>query len=720
MTVKSIDIELDRKNGVYYGGEVVRGTVRLNVSDDTTKCRGFHLNLVGKSHVHWHTGSEDDRSDYDGTTCFQDQRFTVYGNFYKTGLLDNVGEDALFDMVHNSGVILIPCNDAKSLNFIVRVMAHYAWAKKDDLLGEITINASVLLAGSGRTESLPLTRKGRPEKGEVTLSAKILPFDAIFPKRSHSGAEISLLASKRECLVLRVHQATGLRKAEMIGKNSVYVQVYEATERVQSGTALPGPDKKIVLPQSETIFPFALQLRNDAPGSAELQVGDSSYVRYYIRANVEFANWRDPNFKRYITVLPNRPLPSLVLLGKAMTETIDAPIHNCKFCNCRCFLDGLVSLRLSMDRMAYAPGETINFAGSQVVNDTKSTMTATVSMRRYAVLRTGTKFSTKITTDFYLTEFEILPLSTTQVPNIDSRVPAVFPSFFGGVVGEPSTSFYPCLKWTYVIDMRVGFKKGDCKGSAHAISPVLISAAPPYEHALAKISSSPASLTIPDAWAIFDHAITGPGPNDTCPTITGSKGVGGMRTSNADQLGPLIMKNEHGEDAGALGEPPTFQPIVNTFSHAIVQNNTPAASAGEIGESKLPSTTTRKKSLEKLLVDMDMSFDKRLTVGEWCRDHRQEAIELKPADLETILGKVTFSLDQPAVVGELAAAFEGTGKLTCSHVAAAMNACPYQKADVAKLMAPHVRDPENKERVLNLIDFDYERRMVVFGGDQYA
>ena len=316
MTVKSIGIELDRPNGVYYGGEVVRGTVRLNVSDDTTKCRGFHLSLVGKSHVHWHTGGEDKLLDHhDGTTYFQDKRFTVHGNFYKTGLLDNAGKDALFDMVHNSGMILMPCNDAKSLDLIVRVMA-YDWGKRDVLLGEITINASVL-AGSGRTETFPLTRKGRPEKGEITLSAKLIPFDAIFPKRSRSGAEISLLASKRECLVLRVHQATGLRKADMIGKNNVYVQVYEATEPVQEcGKALPGPDNEVVLPQSEAVFPFTFQLCNDAPGSAELRVGDGCYVRYYIRANVYLAKWRDPIFKRHITVLPNRPLPSLVLLGK--------------------------------------------------------------------------------------------------------------------------------------------------------------------------------------------------------------------------------------------------------------------------------------------------------------------------------------------------------------------------------------------------------------------
>jgi hypothetical protein len=103
-----------------------------------------------------------------------------------------------------------------------------------------------------------------------------------------------------------------------------------------------------------------------------------------------------------------------------------------------------------------------------------------------------------------------------------------FHLFYESVVGEPSLSFYPCLEWIYVFDMRVGFKKGKCKGFAHTISPVLISAAPPYERVLAIISSLPVPLMIPDAWTIFDHAITGQDASETCPTITGPEDGGTM------------------------------------------------------------------------------------------------------------------------------------------------------------------------------------------------
>jgi hypothetical protein len=45
MSVTSIRLELERDNGVFYGGEVVRGTVRLTTTGEV-KCRGFHFKLV--------------------------------------------------------------------------------------------------------------------------------------------------------------------------------------------------------------------------------------------------------------------------------------------------------------------------------------------------------------------------------------------------------------------------------------------------------------------------------------------------------------------------------------------------------------------------------------------------------------------------------------------------------------------------------------------------
>ena len=88
MGVTKIAINLERESGVFDAGEVVRGTVSFTVSSSVT-CRGFQIHLVGKSHVHWHTGSGDSRTDYDGTTSFQDQRFTLHGNYFKTGVIQN-------------------------------------------------------------------------------------------------------------------------------------------------------------------------------------------------------------------------------------------------------------------------------------------------------------------------------------------------------------------------------------------------------------------------------------------------------------------------------------------------------------------------------------------------------------------------------------------------------------------------------------------------------
>ena len=702
MTIKSIQIELDRPDGRYYAGEVVKGTVRLVTTDANYECRGFHLRFMGKSHIHWHTGSGDNRHDYYGTTVFQDQRVTLFGTFYKSGLLDNAGADAFFDKIQNAGSILIPTNHAQSMDLNVRVM-DYDWGKRDDLLGEIRLNVGTLVR-SATEQSFPLTRFGKPEKGEITLSAKILPFGALFPQRSSSGTGISSVASKTDCIVLHIHKATGLRKADWVGKNDVYVQVYEATDPFIVGKALPKPNKKVCLPAGESLFPFAFQLRNDAPGSAELREGDQSWVRYFIRASVDLAHWRDPSYKRVITVIPNRPLPMPTLLAPFQTQTMDAAIHNCAYCGCKCCrADGLVSITLATDRLAYAPGEKIDLAGSKVVNESTKDMTASIILRRFVIMRTASNVSTHRLTNYCLAQVPIPPSSTTDMSTQSCTIPSVFPSFYGGIQGTPTPQFYPCLRWTYAIDLQVGFQ-GVCTGEAHAISPLLISAAPPYAGAIQTLT---ALATIQTPWDIFNYAVVGPEACHTCPTITGPED-GGIAT-NAEQLGP-IWTNDH-EDAGVVGETPLYQPVVQTFSSPIADGNILKPSS-----SSIPTYTGDEVSIniDQLLQEMDTSFDKRLVVGTWLRNHSTEKRYLTPNDFGRILSKVTFSLDQPAVVGELVASLEGTDCLTCAHTIAAMKVCPYQKTEVAKLMAPHVRDPEHKNMVLQQIDFEYEKKMIVF------
>ena len=109
---------------------------------------------------------------------------------------------------------------------------------------------------------------------------------------------------------------------------------------------------------------------------------------------------------------------------------------------------------------------------------------------------------------------------------------------------------------------------------------------------------------------------------------------------------------------------------------------------------------------------MGDSYDKRRTLGEWVRDHPAEAARFTPDQVEQILSVVSFSLDQPAVAGEIAAGMEASNSLTCAHVVAAMRVCRYQSSDVAKTMVPFVKDPQNKQAVLEQVEFTYERDAV--------
>ena len=102
------------------------------------------------------------------------------------------------------------------------------------------------LVPAGTKKSYLLTRNGKPENGEITMSAKFTPYHVIFSQTTRSGTVISMDIQKEYCLELRIHQATGLQKADWIGRKDVYVQVYRPkhakTEIIQGKKILlPGP-----------------------------------------------------------------------------------------------------------------------------------------------------------------------------------------------------------------------------------------------------------------------------------------------------------------------------------------------------------------------------------------------------------------------------------------------------------------------------------------------
>mmetsp|Transcript_8535 Transcript_8535/g.20551 ORF Transcript_8535/g.20551 Transcript_8535/m.20551 type:complete len:721 (+) Transcript_8535:146-2308(+) len=714
MTKKQrISIELERPTGIFYAGEVVRGTVKLSCPDNQVTCRSFNIQLKGQAKVHWHTGSGDNRTDYYGHTLFQDQRSTIKGNFFKTGIFDEAGENAYFEKIHNLGVLQIPCSsmEFKQMQLIVRAM-DYDWGKKDDLLGEILLDVPAL-AQSGEKRSFPLTRNGKPGKGEMTLSAKYLPYEALFPMTTSSGKAISRDAQNEFCLVLHVHQATGLRKADMFGRNDVYIQAYRPEDAkstdIKTGKKLPGPQKKIILPAgTEITAPFAFALRHDAPPSAELSAGDYCYIRYKVRAYIDLANWRDPFAKQMITVIPNRPIPKPLLIQPHSTTVGPSPIFSS--C-CKCGKSGVATIKFETSRIAYAPGETVDVGRSTILYEgKKKDETAQLVLTGYYQMSTY-RSSTTRTREYNLGTIPLVPYVETHLASSGQQqtfqIPPVYPSFYGSVKTR-EWPLYSCLKWTYTLGIKVGGE--GCATSVQAFLPVLISSAPPYQEALEQYQGMPHKTTMPcGMWDIFQHAVVG--PEDACttaPTITGPED-GGQTVA----VGQQVNTWEGPEDNQNVGDHGLhYQPMITTFDGPAKTSIMPTYQQEEIPMVAAEPIAAAGAVVDSLLEKMDHELDKRMAVGIWVREHPSQAQLLSPNDFSSILSKVTFSLDQPSVVGELLAAFEGSHNLTCQHILATMNTCQYQKTEVAGMMAPYARDPQNKDSVLANLDYSFDKKSV--------
>ena len=721
-SVRGIDIELQRDPPVFYAGEVVRGTVSFDIAGNTF-CRGLQIHLIGESKVHWHTGAGDNRKDYYGKTTFQNQRHTLCGNYFKTGMIDEAGSDAIFGRTNGDGTVIIPCSDAEAEEMLLccRVM-DYDFGRKDDLLGELLIDAADL-ARSKQMMTFPLTRKGRPEKGEVTMSAKITPYSSYFPTTSNTNVGAGALP--QQVLVVTVHSATGLKSADWVGRNDVYVQMYRPPpgKELLPGRKLPKPDKRTKLPPGRTTYPFAFQLRADAPGSAEIGVEDYSYVRYDLYAHVVFATWKDPKKRMTIAVIPNRPVPTLALLGPVSQEVPPSPVYKCSCIGLKCCKEiGLVSTSLKLSRMAYAPGETLDISG-KVVNDTVKKMLVSLVLRQYVVL-SNYRYAHSSNKDYDLfrsRDGRPIRLSCSAHSEIDLGsitqtspiiMPAVVPTFAGGVSHDETRSFYSCLKWTYSIELSVGLVN-PCASEMQINFPLLVSSAPPFAEAVRRAKDERFDFSR-GPWSLLTYAHHGPEPSDTTPRISGAEDGGSI-------VPALVITG--GSDMNAF-----YQPVVNTFSSMPEsKNNFPAEISSAAGTSTFPSMSEnlegsdstnihqdpsvqgQDSSFDQFLSSVEGSYDKRQAVGRYVRNHPEKASQLTPDQVAQILSKVDFSLEQASVAREIAAGFERSNGFTCDHITSALGVCKYAVTDVAKALAPYANDPQNKDKVLDLIDFSFEK-----------
>ncbi|GAX19461.1 hypothetical protein FisN_19Hh033 [Fistulifera solaris] len=458
-----IRFDLERPNGAYFAGEVVRGTVTIQAPG--LKCKGAFLTFDASSRVHWYEGSGDDRQEFRAKTILQAQCETLHAPISRTTYLEDSGRDAYFDKVPNSGILRIPCDLSEEHHFplVVRVSGRDR-GTQEMILGEILLNVSNLVS-LGTKETFQLTKNGRNKNrcASITLSARILPYDEVypmqeqadFPMKSQADASISSLWLKPLCLILRVHEATGLSKA-WLTQNDVCVKAYRLAKAVT-------PGKMIHLPDEAVTAPFAFALRADAPGSAEFpQLSPHKcQVQYSLRARIYTTNWRDPKAEIIIYVTPRLLPPHVSLWTPARIETMDQPIYNYCYCGWYCCKSsGLISTKLHLERLVYAPDEAVRIA----VNDSSPK------------------------------HFSIQDLDGIE----QVQIPLICPSFNGGIPQPFTKDWYPCLRWSYTLEIRVGISRDfiNTKKSVFCRVPILVSRAHRNPDQMETVSGvSPVAMT---------------------------------------------------------------------------------------------------------------------------------------------------------------------------------------------------------------------------------
>ena len=104
---------------------------------------------------------------------------------------------------------------------------------------------------------------------------------------------------------------------------------------------------------------------------------------------------------------------------------------------------------------------------------------------------------------------------------------------------------------------------------------------------------------------------------------------------------------------------------------------------------------------------MKYNTDTRFVVNRWIKENPTSAASITSDEFAGVLTKVLFSLEQAAVARELTSGM-GNGVLTTEYIMKAIDACPYSKVELVRVMAPYVSDPGNKGIVLEQL-YSFER-----------
>ena len=544
-SVREYRIDLDKEGATYYPGEEVTGKLVLETSD-AIKCRGIRVRLEGFGACHWHHGSGDKRKDFSGSKKYVSKRVTVFGNFYRTQLLDEAGENAYFDAATGGGDMPFEARGDETL--AVRVM-DYDWGKRDDMLGECTVRLADLLARGGEAVSFPLFRKGGGGRGEVTLSA------------APSAAGIT---------VLRCHQATGLKQGDWFGKNDVYVQCYEvgATSNA-SEAALPEPDKHVELPADRHEYAFSFSIPDvDLPSSADGPMphvnADAAHVRYSLYSNVDIKMRMDPSTRLPITVVAKPRLPPPA--AYAPVQRADRPPQEMYACDCcvACGLgcpQGTAQFQAAISHTAPCVGDVVHVS-AVATNNTQGNAKFHVDLVTLVTLRTrGSQRATYERKPVSLGSVDVpagstAAFGTPEVPRA-LEIPSLPPPFAGDAY-EPVT-------WTYAF--RLYLKVEGCDNDLVWQVPASLTTVP-----------QPVVFAQDNGYATLAVVVADAGVGTTPPPPQGALFAGNLPVAPVvSVLGstPIAdaQEDEHNFRAGGeRGAPPPFAPV---YYATVVDRPTP-------------------------------------------------------------------------------------------------------------------------------------------------